>query len=100
MNETIRYDPDNPYDPDDPGQWPTVAGTAAWLTPQQAAKVKAMAALMHAGAEPDDRLDKIMSNDPAHRMFMYCLDAIARQAHGTHDDQNPGGPFSRRKPEA
>lgn len=74
---------DSVYDePEDLSQW-TVARMAAWLTPRQAAHVKYMAAMLREGSVIDEhsaRIDAVINGNPGHRMFMYCLDAVAREA--------------------
>jgi hypothetical protein len=85
MDETNQFDETDEEEPEDLAQW-TVARMAAWLSPRQAAKVKAMTALLNlieAGAIMDEhtaRINQVIRDDPGHRMFTYCLDAVARRA--------------------
>jgi hypothetical protein len=58
----------------------TVERFAVMFTPRQAASVNAMVAALRLCVEPDPEMDALMENDPGHRMFMYCLNAVARRA--------------------
>jgi hypothetical protein len=63
------------------GDWTdgiSVAVMARRLTPKQASRVK-YRALLFGSADPNPRLDDLLRDDPGHRWFMYCLDAMARQ---------------------
>jgi hypothetical protein len=64
---------------EDLSQW-TVARMAELFTPQRAAHIKYMTAMLRCASEPDPRLDALVDGDPGHRMFVYCLDAVARAA--------------------
>jgi hypothetical protein len=59
----------------------TVEKMAAFFTPREAAKIKYQVAFFHSldpeGARHSEELSK---NSPGHRMFVYCLDAVARRA--------------------
>jgi hypothetical protein len=70
-------------DIEDPSEWMTIDRMAAAFTPQQAAHILAqtsMARLASVRDEYTDRLDRLLSEDPGHRMFEYCLRAVARRA--------------------
>jgi len=58
----------------------TVARMEALFTPQEAAAIKYKTAMLRSCAEPDAHLDALLDNDPGHRMFVFCLDAVARRA--------------------
>jgi hypothetical protein len=64
---------------EDLSQW-TVARMEALFTPKQAAAIKYKTAVLRSCTEPDPRIDALIDNDPGHRMFMFCLDAVARRA--------------------
>lgn len=58
----------------------SVAQTEALFTPKQAARVKYRALLFRlAGPEGARQLSRLTSEDPRHRWFMFCLDAVARR---------------------
>lgn len=63
----------------DRAEW-TVARIAGLFTPKRAAGIRARAAAIRLGAEPNPRIDALIANDPGHRMFVYCPDAVARRA--------------------
>ena len=65
--------------PEDLSGW-TVARMEALFTPQQAARIKWQVAALRLCTEPDAHLDALMDGDPGHRMFVYCMDAVARRA--------------------
>jgi hypothetical protein len=58
----------------------TVARMNGLFTPQQAARIKYRVAMLRLATVPDEHADALMNNDSGHRMFVYCLDAVARRA--------------------
>lgn len=65
------------------GDWTngiTIARMAATLTPKRAARVK-YRVLMFRSMDPEGArlIDPVLENDPGHRWFCFCLDAVARQ---------------------
>jgi hypothetical protein len=71
--------------PEDLSGW-TVARMEARFTPKQAARIKWQVAALRLCTEPDAHLDALTDGDPGHRMFVYCMDAVARRAHTESDD--------------
>jgi hypothetical protein len=70
-------------DREDPSEWMTIDRMAAILTPQQAAHVLARTSMLRLASVQDeytDRLDRMLAENPGHRMFEYCLRAVARRA--------------------
>jgi hypothetical protein len=57
----------------------TIALMSRRLTPKQAARVKYRVLALRACAEPDPHVDALFDNDPGHRWFCFCLDAVARR---------------------
>jgi hypothetical protein len=55
---------------------------AEWMwTPQQAAHIKYMVAMLdQAAGGRDPHMEDLINNNPGHRMFCYVLDVIARRA--------------------
>lgn len=63
------------------GDWTSgisVALMARRLTPEQAARVK-YRALLFSSMDPSPHIDELLRNDPVHRWFCFCLDAVARR---------------------
>lgn len=63
------------------GDWTngiSVAQMSRQLTPRQAARVKYRVALF-SSMDPSPHIDELLRNDPVHRWFCFCLDAVARQ---------------------
>jgi hypothetical protein len=58
----------------------TIAALAARFTPRQAARIKANVLVLrsHTDRESLEYWDPVFDNDPGHRWFCFCLDAVAR----------------------
>ncbi len=65
--------------PEDLSGW-TVARMESLFTPLEAAAIKYKTAMLRSCTEPDPHIDALLDNDPGHRMFVFCLDAVARRA--------------------
>lgn len=49
------------------------------FTPKQAARVKYRTLLFRDTRHQDPEIDLLFDNDPGHRWFLFCLDAVARR---------------------